>query len=72
MTGGTINGFVSVGSTPGYNVTAVEDIKGNGYADIVIQNASGQLLCADMTGGTLQGQAKDPQASVCGHRASEK
>jgi hypothetical protein len=35
------NGLVKVATTPGWQVRAVGDLTGNGYADIVIENGAG-------------------------------
>jgi len=40
----------------GWNVIAIEDVVGNGFDDIVIQNqTSGQIMYGNMTGGSFQG-----------------
>jgi hypothetical protein len=55
MAGGVNNGLVPVATTPGWQVRAVGDLTGNGYADIVIENAAGQTLFANMQGGVFNG-----------------
>jgi hypothetical protein len=46
-------------------VRAVGDLTGNGYADIVIENAAGQTLFANMQGGIFNGwgEATTPLSS---------
>ena len=56
MEGGVFQGWVEAVNVPGWKVIAVEDVLGNGFDDIVIQNpTNGQILYANMTGGTFQG-----------------
>jgi hypothetical protein len=55
MAGGVNNGLMTVATTPGWQVRAVGDLTGNGYADIVIENGAGQTLFANMQGGVFNG-----------------
>src|SRR5208282_5649190 len=44
MANGVFSGWGNFGNTPGWTVEGVGDITGNGCADVVIQNASGQIV----------------------------
>ena len=55
MAGGVPASTNFVATTPGYAVRAVGDLTGAGYADIAIENGSGQTDLLNMQGGTFQG-----------------
>jgi hypothetical protein len=56
MAKGMFSGLVNLATVPGWDVRAVGDLTGDGYADIVVQNeASGQSMFANMHGGSFSG-----------------
>ena len=57
MAGGVFSGLGAVAVVPGWNVKAVADLTGDGFADIVIQNPSStaDAVYADMHGGVFNG-----------------
>ena len=56
MNNGSLTVGLGLGSVPGWNVIAVEDILGNGFKDIVIQNTTtGAIDYANMTAGVFNG-----------------
>jgi hypothetical protein len=55
MSGGVFSGWHVITTTPGWKVSAVEDVSGDGFADVVMENAGGQIRYANMHNGVFSG-----------------